>query len=138
MGSEYKLVLLTRVELSVARKRLARLVLLRLVLLLLRRFGVDGLLVPLGRGLQLGRVVLRSLVPYALDELAARVNGAGVYATESHLEGVPIHLELLHVALGPLDPQPRDQLLALGHAARDPSVRQLPVCFANDGRHVSG
>ena len=46
--------------------------LLRLVLLLLRRFGVDGLLVPLGSGLQLGRVVLRSLVPYALDELAAR------------------------------------------------------------------
>ncbi len=66
---------LTTVVLSVARKRLARLVLLRLVLLLLRRFGVDGLLVPLGRGLQLGRVVLRSLVPYALDELAARVNG---------------------------------------------------------------
>ena len=82
-------------ELSVTRKRLARLVLFRLVLLLLRRFGVDGLLVPLGRGLQLGRVVLRSLVPYALDELAARVDGAGVYAAESHLEGVPIHLELL-------------------------------------------
>ena len=74
-------------ELSVARKRLARLVLLRLVLLLLRRFGVDGLLVPLGRGLQLGRVALRSLVPYALDELAARVNGAGVYATESQRKG---------------------------------------------------
>ena len=91
----------TRVELSVAPKRLARLVLLRLVLLLLRRFGVDRLLVPLDRGLQLGRVVLRSLVPYALDELAARVNGAGVYATESHLEGVPVHLELPHVALGP-------------------------------------
>ena len=125
-------------ELSVARKRLARLVLLRLVLLLLRRFGVDGLLVPLGRGLQLGRVVLRSLVPYALDELAARVNAAGVYATESHLEGVPIHLESLHVALGAPDPQPRDQLLALGHAARDPSIRQLLVCFANDGSYVRG
>ena len=129
---------LTRVVLSVARKRLARLVLLRLVLLLLRRFGVDGLLVPLGRGLQLGRVVLRSLVPYALDELAARVNAAGVYATESHLEGVPIHLESLHVALGAPDPQPRDQLLALGHAARDPSIRQLLVCFANDGSYVRG
>ena len=112
--------------------------LLRPVLLLLRHFGVGGLLVPLGRGVQPWRVVLRSLVPYALDELAARVGGAGVYAAESHLEGVPIHLELLHVALGPLDPQPRDQLLALGNAARDPSVRQLPVCSANDGRHVRG
>ena len=101
--------------------------LLRLVLLLLRRFGVDGLLVPLGRGLQLGRVVLRSLVPYALDELAARVNGAGVYATESHLEGVPIHLELLHVALGPLDPQPRDQLLEQGSQRQGGKSVQLGV-----------
>ena len=49
-------------ELCFARKRLARLELLRLVLLLFRRFGVNGLFVPLGRGLQLGRVVLRSLL----------------------------------------------------------------------------
>ena len=58
----------------------ARLELLRLALLLLlfRCFGVNGLFVPLGRGLQLGLVVLRSLLPYKLDELAARVNGSEV------------------------------------------------------------
>ena len=54
---------LMRVVLCLASKRLACLVLLRLVLLLLRLFGVDGLLVPLGRGLQLGRVVLYGLLP---------------------------------------------------------------------------
>ena len=37
-------------ELCLARKRLARLLLLGLVLLLLLRFGVNGLLVLLGRG----------------------------------------------------------------------------------------
>ena len=83
--------------LGFASKRLARLELLRLVLLLLGRFRVNGLFVALGRGLQLGFVVLRSLFPYALDELTARVNGAGVYAAESRLEGVPIDLEVLCV-----------------------------------------
>ena len=53
----------------------ARLELLRLALLLLlfRCFGVNGLFVPLGRGLQLGLVVLRSLLPHTctctLDEI---------------------------------------------------------------------
>ena len=59
LSIEYRLVLLTRVELCLARKRLARLVLLRLVLLPLRRFGVDGLLVPLGQPTGLLHAVYR-------------------------------------------------------------------------------
>ena len=62
-----------RVVLCLASKRLACLVLLRLALLLLWRLRVNGLLVPLGRGLQLGRVVFSSLLPYSLDELVAAI-----------------------------------------------------------------